>query len=129
MRKHLGLNYSFGLNKIYHIDSARVGNETRFINHGGVDEANAAAISVLLWHDVCSLLSLITNLEKLVLGDLRIAFYAGTSGLSGCCYFSRLTGHNPIDVVRNIKANEEILFDYGKYYWEENDPAEESVVT
>jgi hypothetical protein len=117
MRKHLGLNYSFGLNLEYHIDSARVGNETRFINHGAADKANATALSVLLWHDVCSLLSLIAYLEKLVFGDLRIAFYACTSRLSGCFYFSRLTGHNPTDVVRQIRPNEEILFDYGKDYW------------
>jgi len=84
MRKHLGLNYSFGLNSEYHIDSARVGNETRFINHGEGDKANATAI------------------KKLVLGDLRIAFYS----------------------LRFIRANEEILFDYGKEYWK----GKESVV-
>ena len=94
LRIHLGLNYSFTLNKVYHIDSARVGNETRYINHGEGDEANATAISVLLWHKVYGPLSLIAYLEKLVLGDLRIAFYSCTSKLSRCRYFSRLTRHN-----------------------------------
>ena len=94
LRKHLGLNYSFGLNEDYHIDSARVGNETRYINHGKGDEANATATSVLLWHKVSSPLSLIAYLEKLVLGDHRIAFYSCTSKLPRGCYFSRLTGCN-----------------------------------
>lgn len=120
MRKHLGLNYSFGLNSEYHIDSARVGNETRFINHGEANKANATALSVLLWHDICSLLLLIAYLAKLVLGDLRIAFYACKSKISGWGYFSRLTGRNPTDVARHIRANEEILFDYGKDYWKGN---------
>jgi len=102
LRKHLGLNYSFGLNEDYHIDSARVGNETRYINHGKGDKANATATSVLLWHKVYSLLSLIAYLEKLVLGDHRIGFYA----------------------LRNIKANGEILFDYGDNYWKWNEEKE-----
>ena len=46
MRIHLGLNYSFTLNENWHIDSARVGNETRYINHGAGDKANAVATSV-----------------------------------------------------------------------------------
>ena len=33
LRKHVGLNYSFGLNNYHFIDSARVGCETRYINH------------------------------------------------------------------------------------------------
>jgi len=84
LRKHLGLNYSFGLNEDYHIDSARVGNETRYINHGKGDKANATAT------------------KKLVLGDHRIGFYA----------------------LRNIKANGEILFDYGDNYWKWNEEKE-----
>jgi SET domain-containing protein len=45
LRKHVGLNYSFNLNQNSFIDSARVGNETRYINHGSGNNANAAARS------------------------------------------------------------------------------------
>ena len=53
LRKHVRLNYSFTLNHNYHIDSARVGNETRYINHGSEDDtansmANSMAKSALL---------------------------------------------------------------------------------
>lgn len=50
LRKHIRLNYSFTLNSRYHIDSARVGNETRYINHGSAEngQANSTAKSVLL---------------------------------------------------------------------------------
>ncbi|KAF8466499.1 hypothetical protein DFH94DRAFT_781237 [Russula ochroleuca] len=60
LRKHVGLNYSFGLNLQHIIDSARVGNETRYINHGTEEDglANASAKTTL------------------VLGEPRIALYA-----------------------------------------------------
>jgi SET domain-containing protein len=50
LRKYVRLNYSFTLNHRYHIDSARVGNETRYINHGSEEDekANSMARSALL---------------------------------------------------------------------------------
>ncbi|KAI0302826.1 hypothetical protein B0F90DRAFT_1667436 [Multifurca ochricompacta] len=65
----------------FNIDSARVGNETRYINHGNEKARNAHAET------------------KLVFGDHHIGFYA----------------------LRDIKAGEEILFDYGEHYWIEED--------
>lgn len=47
LRKHIRLNYSFTLNRHYIIDSARVGNETRYINHGS-EKANSTAKIVLV---------------------------------------------------------------------------------
>jgi SET domain-containing protein len=49
LRTHVGLNYSFTLNSHHIIDSARVGNETRYINHGTEEDelANATAKSAL----------------------------------------------------------------------------------
>lgn len=60
LRKHIRLNYSFTLNSNYHIDSARVGNETRYINHGSDEDgkANSGARTIL------------------VHGEPRIALYA-----------------------------------------------------
>ncbi|KAI0280120.1 hypothetical protein BGY98DRAFT_965749 [Russula aff. rugulosa BPL654] len=60
LRKHIHLNYSFTLNHNYHIDSARVGNETRYINHGLEKDgkANSTARTIL------------------VHGEPRIALYA-----------------------------------------------------
>lgn len=54
LRKHVGLNYSFGLNNHHFIDSARVGNETRYINHGTEENglANATAKSAQLQNTV-----------------------------------------------------------------------------
>ncbi|KAH9988149.1 hypothetical protein BJV77DRAFT_1023147 [Russula vinacea] len=60
LRKHVGLNYSFGLNNHHFIDSARVGNETRYINHGTEENGLANA----------------TAKTTLVLGEPRIALYA-----------------------------------------------------
>ncbi|KAI0297413.1 hypothetical protein BC826DRAFT_165885 [Russula brevipes] len=77
LREHVGLNYNFTLDKENAIDSARVGNETRYINHGEQKDANA------------------TGIAKFVFGEARIGFYA----------------------LRNIKADEEIRFDYGVAYW------------
>jgi len=77
LRNHVGLNYSFTLNSQYNIDGARVGNETRYINHANDDRANAHVVL------------------KLVCGDRRIGMYA----------------------LRDIKAGEEILFNYGAEYW------------
>ncbi|KAH9164585.1 hypothetical protein EDB89DRAFT_2077985 [Lactarius sanguifluus] len=34
LRDHVDLNYNFGYNPSFYLDSARVGNETRYINHG-----------------------------------------------------------------------------------------------
>jgi len=82
LRKHIGLNYNFGLNNEYDIDSARVGNETRYINHAKGSKANATATSAPLLHNVCGLYLPIDYLEKLVFGDIRIAFYASKSKLS-----------------------------------------------
>ena len=48
LRKHVRLNYSFTRNHQDNIDSARVGNETRYINHGSDDKkANSIARSAL----------------------------------------------------------------------------------
>ncbi|KAI0259724.1 hypothetical protein BC834DRAFT_604325 [Gloeopeniophorella convolvens] len=58
LRKHLGLNYNFGLGADYNIDSARVGNETRYINHAPQAVANAEAAT------------------RLVFGEKRIALFA-----------------------------------------------------
>ena len=56
LRKHVRLNYSFTLNDRHHIDSARVGNETRYINHGLEKDkkANSVAKSELLPKQVSS---------------------------------------------------------------------------
>lgn len=50
LRKHVRLNYGFTLNHRDNIDSARVGNETRYINHGSEEDnkANSIAKSALL---------------------------------------------------------------------------------
>ncbi|KAH9965545.1 hypothetical protein BGW80DRAFT_756075 [Lactifluus volemus] len=77
LRKHVDLNYNFELNPNIHIDSARVGNETRYLNHGEEDSANAHATT------------------KLVFGEQRIGIFA----------------------LRNIRAGEEVRFDYGQTYW------------
>ncbi|KAI0253462.1 hypothetical protein BJV78DRAFT_211135 [Lactifluus subvellereus] len=58
LRGHVGLNYNFGINPSTNIDSARVGNETRYINHGREDTANARAET------------------RLVFGEQRIGFFA-----------------------------------------------------
>ena len=42
---HLHLNYMFDLNHTFMIDGARLGNETRYINHASGDRANTAAMS------------------------------------------------------------------------------------
>jgi hypothetical protein len=47
LRNHIGLNYNFGINPLANIDSARVGNETRYLNHGTEDKVNARAESAL----------------------------------------------------------------------------------
>jgi len=77
LRKHVKLNYNFGLTGTQDVDSARVGNETRYINHGRGDKANAHAE------------------KRLVFGVPRIGFWA----------------------LQNIKAGDEVLFDYGETYW------------
>jgi len=43
LRKHLKLNYNFGYDPDYSLDSARVGNEMRYINHGSSAEGKANA--------------------------------------------------------------------------------------
>jgi SET domain-containing protein len=48
LRSHLDLNYNFGYSPESTIDSARVGNETRYINHAKGNLANAFAGSTLL---------------------------------------------------------------------------------
>jgi histone-lysine N-methyltransferase EZH2 len=50
LRIHLDLNYNFGYDPNYSLDSARVGNETRYINHGSAADGtvNADAESALL---------------------------------------------------------------------------------
>ncbi|KAH9974853.1 hypothetical protein BJV74DRAFT_183098 [Russula compacta] len=58
LRTHVGLNYSFKLDGLHNIDSARVGNETRYINHAEEKDANAVAR------------------RKLVFGETRLGFYA-----------------------------------------------------
>jgi len=45
LRKHVGLNYSFTLSQHYLIDSARVGNETRYINHGTEEDGRANSVA------------------------------------------------------------------------------------
>jgi hypothetical protein len=67
------------------LDSARVGNETRYINHAEGSKANATAISAALRPSGCGVCLLINCLEKLVFGDLRIAFYASKRVLYSCC--------------------------------------------
>jgi len=54
------LNYNFGYSPAHSLDSARVGNETRYINHGSDkdDQSNAEADN------------------KLVLGEQRIGLWA-----------------------------------------------------
>ncbi|KAH9954772.1 hypothetical protein BC827DRAFT_1241027 [Russula dissimulans] len=86
LREHVDLNYNFGLTKKEDVDSARVGNETRYLNHGK-DKANAKAQ------------------KKLVFGVPRIGFWA----------------------ERNIKAGDEILFDYGEEYWKKYTKSKSSV--
>lgn len=49
LRIHIGLNYNFGISPNTNIDSARVGNETRYINHGRDAVANARAESASMW--------------------------------------------------------------------------------
>lgn len=39
------MNYNFGYNPDYSLDSARVGNETRYINHGSDEEGLSNAIA------------------------------------------------------------------------------------
>jgi len=46
------LNYNFGLTEIHDVDSARVGNEMRYLNHGRDDEANAHAESAQLRNNI-----------------------------------------------------------------------------
>jgi len=58
LRRHVGLNYNFGVNPDVNVDSARVGNETRYINHGREGLANARAET------------------KLVFGEQRIGLFA-----------------------------------------------------
>ena len=48
LREHLDLNYNFGYDLKSNLDSARVGNETRYINHAKGRKANAEAGSTLL---------------------------------------------------------------------------------
>lgn len=47
LRDHVNLNYNFGYDLESNIDSARVGNEMRYINHAKA-KANAEAGSALL---------------------------------------------------------------------------------
>ncbi|KAI9444046.1 hypothetical protein H4582DRAFT_2095391 [Lactarius indigo] len=42
LRNHVDLNYNFGYNPTFNLDSARVGNETRYINHGSGGEKGTA---------------------------------------------------------------------------------------
>ncbi|KAF8273078.1 hypothetical protein EI94DRAFT_1783169 [Lactarius quietus] len=62
LRDHVDLNYNFGYSPAHSLDSARVGNETRYINHGSDkdDQSNAEADN------------------KLVLGEQRIGLWANT---------------------------------------------------
>jgi hypothetical protein len=46
---HLNLNYKFDLNRTRILDGARVGNETRYINHGSGGRDNCAATSKLVY--------------------------------------------------------------------------------
>jgi len=45
LRKHIFLNYNFGYNPKFTLDSARVGNETRYINHGSAKEGKANCVA------------------------------------------------------------------------------------
>jgi hypothetical protein len=47
LREHVDLNYNFGYDLLSNLDSARVGNETRYINHAKGKAANAEAGSAL----------------------------------------------------------------------------------
>ncbi|KAH9059795.1 hypothetical protein EDB87DRAFT_1562822 [Lactarius vividus] len=60
LREHVDLNYNFGYSEDFSLDSARVGNETRYINHGSDEggKANAEAGT------------------KLVFGEQRIGLWA-----------------------------------------------------
>lgn len=85
LRTHVGLNYSFTLNNLHIIDSARVGNETRYINHGTEEGglANATAKSALRNTVFPVYLTFVahchfSDLATLVLGEPRIALYAST---------------------------------------------------
>ncbi|KAF8268569.1 hypothetical protein EI94DRAFT_1139654 [Lactarius quietus] len=41
LRDHLDLNYNFGYNPNFCLDSGRVGNETRYINHGSDEQGES----------------------------------------------------------------------------------------
>ncbi|KAI9444047.1 hypothetical protein H4582DRAFT_2190030 [Lactarius indigo] len=49
LREHVDLNYNFGYSNTFSLDSARVGNETRYINHGSDAKANATADTRLVF--------------------------------------------------------------------------------
>ena len=119
LRKHVHLNYSFTLNQRQHVDSARVGNETRYINHGSEkeDKANSMARSARLLNKFLVHSYWFSDLATLVHGEHRIALYA--SKLIRSClgrHYERLTRIRPL-TARYIRAGEEILFDYGEAYW------------
>lgn len=105
------------LNHSYIIDSARVGNETRYINHASDKDgkANATAKSARLQNNVSDDLSLISYPAMLVLGEPHIALYASTWRLSWRSLFNQ-----DLHTARDIKAGGEILFDYGEAYWNVN---------
>lgn len=85
LRKHVHLNYSFKLNQHDLIDSARVGNETRYINHGSDENgtANSTARSGLSQNYFSVHCHSSSDLAVLVHGEPRIALYASKSNLSG----------------------------------------------
>ncbi|KAH9025966.1 hypothetical protein EDB85DRAFT_1981141 [Lactarius pseudohatsudake] len=64
LRDHSDLNYNFGYNPSFYLDSARVGNETRYINHGSGGK-NGTANSV--------------GETRLVFGEQRVGLWACTS--------------------------------------------------
>ena len=96
LRKHVGLNYSFTLTQFSIIDSARVGNETRYINHGSNEDgtANAAARSALLWNNIPMCCHLFSDPAMLVLGEPRIALYSSMWTLSLKLSFSSRPAHS-----------------------------------
>ncbi|KAH9059794.1 hypothetical protein EDB87DRAFT_1809770 [Lactarius vividus] len=103
LRDHVDLNYNFGYNPSFYLDSARVGNETRYINHGTGGKkgtANSVGESVQLNVNSSRLLSLIYILARLVFGEQRVGLWAS----------------------RYIKKGEEILFNYGDNYWKNKNP-------
>lgn len=78
IQKHTGLNYGFDLNAHLSLDSARLGNDTRYLNDArptgepGEQENNCDARS--MWHVFFMCCVHCFSLVRLVNGDHRIAF-------------------------------------------------------